>query len=222
MTEAQDSAGWRQRWVEGRTGFHQDEVNGHLKEHWPIQVISTKARVLVPLCGKSSDMLWLRKRGHDVVGVELSELACRAFFADNGLAFDVAEEGSHLIFSALGDGPKLQLICGDFFTLDSGTVGAVAAWYDRAALVALPPAQWPEYAAALARFLPPGAPALMLTFEYPQSEREGPPYSVSFEDVEREFSGEFRPSLLDRVSRTEGNRWDLSEVFEPVILLVRS
>ena len=62
----------------------------------------------------------------------------------------------------------------------------------------------------------------MLTFEYPQSEREGPPYSVSFEDVEREFSGQFSPTLLDRVSRTEENRWELSEVHEPVISLARS
>jgi thiopurine S-methyltransferase len=222
MAEEQDPAGWRQRWVEGRTGFHQDEVNGHLVDHWPTQVESSTARVLVPLCGKSSDMLWLRQRGHDVVGVELSELACRAFFADNELEFDVADQGSHLLFSALGEGPKLQLICGDFFTLDVRSIGLFEAWYDRAALVALPPVQWPEYAAALGRFLSPGAPALMVTFEYPQSEREGPPYSVSFEDVQRELRGQFSLSLLDRVSRTEDNRWELSEVYEPVIFLVRS
>ena len=36
--------------------------------------------ILVPLCGKSLDMLWLAERGFQVTGIEISELAVQDFF----------------------------------------------------------------------------------------------------------------------------------------------
>ncbi len=35
----------------------------------------TGRRVLVPLCGKTPDLLWLAEQGNEIVGVELSEIA---------------------------------------------------------------------------------------------------------------------------------------------------
>jgi len=221
MTEAETPARWRERWVEGRIGFHQDEMNPHLLAHWPSLVPSGEARVLVPLCGKTSDMLWLRERGHDVVGVELSDIACRAFFEENELPFAERREGEHHVFSSTGEGAGIELICGDLFALRPEQVGPVQAWYDRAAVVALPDSLWSAYAGLLASLLSPGAAGLMVTFEYPQEEREGPPYSVSIEDVIRHFGGSFQVDLAERLDRTEGNRWELTEVFEAVISLAR-
>ena len=68
---------WLERWQQNQIGFHQARVNPYLQQFWPQLGIAQTGRVFVPLCGKSSDMLWLRAQGHEVVGVEFSELAVR-------------------------------------------------------------------------------------------------------------------------------------------------
>jgi thiopurine S-methyltransferase len=75
---------WHARWKSGRVGFHQDEVNRYLERYWDALDVAVDATVFVPLCGKSRDMLWLRERGHRVVGVEFSPIAVRDFFLSKG------------------------------------------------------------------------------------------------------------------------------------------
>lgn len=70
-----DTDFWLQRWQDGQTGFHQDEVMPLLQKHWPALQLPKAARVLVPLCGKTLDMHWLAAQGHRVLGVEVSPLA---------------------------------------------------------------------------------------------------------------------------------------------------
>ena len=67
---------WLERWRVGRTGWHEAGGNQGLKRHW----VAVGRRVLVPLCGKTPDLLWLEERGNAVTGVELSEIAVQAFF----------------------------------------------------------------------------------------------------------------------------------------------
>ena len=74
----------------------------------------------------------------------------------------------------------------------------------------------------IAELLDPGAAALMLTFEYNQMEREGPPFSVSFKDVGAHFSGTFDVALLETLDLSARNHWGLSWVHEPVMRLNRS
>ena len=64
---------WLGRWDQGRIGWHEAAGNEGLKSHWP--ELPDGSSVLVPLCGKAPDLLWLAKRGHVVVGVELSDIA---------------------------------------------------------------------------------------------------------------------------------------------------
>ena len=66
---------WHQRWQEGRIGFHRGEVMPLLEKHWPALQLPAADTVLVPLAGKSLDMVWLATQGHRVLGVELSPLA---------------------------------------------------------------------------------------------------------------------------------------------------
>ncbi len=51
--------------------------------------------ILVPLCGKSLDLHWLYQHGHSVVGVELSGLAAKQFFEENGIQY--TSEGDFLL-----------------------------------------------------------------------------------------------------------------------------
>ena len=62
-----EAAFWHQKWKENRIGFHQADFNRWLQSWWSAQQGSDP--VLVPLCGKSRDMLWLREQGHPVDGL---------------------------------------------------------------------------------------------------------------------------------------------------------
>jgi thiopurine S-methyltransferase len=170
---------WHERWALKQIGFHQEDINPYLMRFWPALGLAAGSRVLVPLCGKSRDMVWLREQGFDVVGVELSEVAVREFFEENGLVPVETEVVNYRRFEAGG----YVLWCGDFFGLNRALLGDIAAVYDRASLVALPPAMRGRYAAKLAGLLVPETQTLLVTFEYPQHQMGGPPFSVTTDEV---------------------------------------
>jgi thiopurine S-methyltransferase len=132
----------------------------------------------VPLCGKSPDLLWLSKQGCAVTGVELSEIATRAFFAESGIHFEVEESGGLMCFRGLTR--QIRIVCGDYFQFTDKPFDAL---YDRASLVALPPNERQAYVKHTKSLLKPGAAQLLLTLEYDQSMASGPPYSVMPEEV---------------------------------------
>ena len=47
---------WLQRWNQGRTGFHRDDVMPLLQRHWPALDLPASSPVFVPLAGKTLDM----------------------------------------------------------------------------------------------------------------------------------------------------------------------
>jgi len=175
---------WHQRWQQNQIGFHQQEINPYLQRHWPDLMIPAKGRVFVPLCGKSNDMLWLLSMGYHVVAVELSPQAIESFFAENGLKPRIYRQGDFWVHEIDG----LQVFCGDFFALRSNLIGRIDAVYDRASLVALPPDMRIEYALNLSALLSPGVKILLIAFDYPQQEMQGPPFSVQNEEVEQLFN----------------------------------
>lgn len=183
---------WKARWERNEIGFHQAEINPFLKRFFPVSAIEKGATVFVPLCGKSSDMLWLAGQGFRVVGVELSELAVRAFFAENGMEAEVATIGSFRRFNS----GKFQLFCGDFFKLTGELLGPVSAVYDRASLVALPPEMRMGYARHLAALLAQGTEVVAVSYTYDQKKMPGPPFSVPLPEVMSLFGEGFTVELL--------------------------
>lgn len=184
---------WIERWERGQTGFHQDQVNGYLTRHWARVNAHAGSRVLVPLCGKSKDMLWLAEQGHEVLGVELSQIAVDAFFLENGLAREASDHGSFKV----SRGASISVWCGDFFDLARDDVQGIPCVYDRASLVALPPEMRRRYAQQFVELLPSGARVLLITFEYPQREMRGPPFSVSSAEVAELYQGAFDIEQLE-------------------------
>lgn len=185
---------WHERWRQGRIGFHQDRPLPLLCKHWPSLGLSADARVFVPLCGKSLDMAWLAERGHRILGVELSELAVQQFFEERRLAPDIHDtrHGRHYVA-----GPY-EIIAGDAFKLDARALAGCTAIYDRAALIALPPHLRRRYAANVWHHLPPGCTGLLVTLEYPQREKDGPPFSVEESEVRQLLEPDWRITLLER------------------------
>ena len=77
---------WEQDWTTDKPEFHSDEVNSMLmKQHHEFTRGRKNLRILVPLCGKSLDMIWLADQGHSVVGVELIRKGIEAFLQGNKL-----------------------------------------------------------------------------------------------------------------------------------------
>ena len=64
---------WIERWNKQEIGFHQGDFDPALEKYWSRLNVPAGARVFVPLCGKSLDMLWFAQQGYGVVGAELSE-----------------------------------------------------------------------------------------------------------------------------------------------------
>ncbi|MGR8999201.1 MAG: thiopurine S-methyltransferase [Gammaproteobacteria bacterium] len=171
---------WHERWQLNQIGFHSEKINRHLQQHWPALNMSSSGRVFVPLCGKSKDMLWLLAQGYEVIGVELSPLAVQAFFNENGLSATTSQQGKFSVSETDG----LRIFCGDFFELTANALAGVNAVYDRASLVALPPEMRAAYAAHMEHLLKPGTKTLLVAFDYPQHEMQGPPFSVQAPEVQ--------------------------------------
>jgi thiopurine S-methyltransferase len=189
-----DGEFWLERWREGRIGFHQERVTPLLQKYWPSLGLSSESQVLVPLCGKSLDMLWLAEQGHHVLGVELAPLAVEQFFAENGLTPDIRPSplGKHYVHG------RIEIICGDIFALDKATLAACQGVYDRAALIALPEAMRGRYVRHVYGQLSDQYRGLLLTLEYQQDAMDGPPFSVEEAEVRRLFAGHSDATAIDR------------------------
>lgn len=184
---------WESRWHEGRIAFNQPTVSPML-ERWADRVWGTDGpnRVLVPLCGKSLDMVYLAGRGADVIGVEYVERGVREFFAERG-AEPEEDRGPPARFTA----GVYTLFAADFFEVGAEHFGTVDAVHDRAALIALDRPTRARYAAHLREQLAPGAKILLITLEYDQAQMAGPPYAVLGEEVGALFGAAFEIEPLD-------------------------
>ena len=184
---------WQKKWASNQIGFHLPQVNPYLQRYWPDLAIPTQARVLVPLCGKSLDLLWLAGRGHRVLGIELAEKAVEDFFVEQSLQPQVSEQGAFKVYRA----GLIELWCGDVFALTATDVADCTALYDRAALIALPPPMREQYAAHLQSILPVGLQGLLITLDYDQTQMAGPPFSVDDAQVQRLLSSTWQVKLLE-------------------------
>ena len=176
---------WNDRWRNGRIGFHQARVTPLLERHWDAVGVPAGGRVFVPLAGKSLDMAWLASRGHPVLAAELSELAVGQFFAEQGLTPEVRQSRHGTRYSAAG----IEIVAGDAFALDDADLADCAGVFDRAALVAVPPALRVRYVSELYAALPAGCRGLLVTLEYPQDQKQGPPFSVPETEVRTLYEG---------------------------------
>ncbi len=193
---------WHERWRDNEIGFHQTDTHAFLLNYWPTLNLAPSAHVLVPLAGKSLDMMWLRQQGHSVTGVELSPIAIAQFFNEAGLE---PKRSPHGPFTA-STADQITVLAGNFFDLTAADVAAVTAVYDRAALIALPPEMRAQYARHLADILNPGTQILLIAIDYTPSESDGPPFSVSPTEVQSLFNGSFSIEPLqsrDRLSASD-------------------
>jgi len=196
-----DIAYWQARWSRGETGWHLGEVNPHLVRFWDTVGVPTGGAVIVPLCGRSLDMTWLASRGHPVLGVECSAQAAAAYFEEHGLTPTVRRDGPFDLYAGGG----VEIAVGDVFDLRALDLGSIAGYYDRAALIALAPEQRARYAALLSDALPRTVRGLIVTLDYPQAEKAGPPFSVAPDEVAELYGARFGLATLHAADALTAN-----------------
>ena len=188
---------WHERWENQQIGFHLEEVNSILLKYWPAMEATPGQRVLVPLCGKTLDIIWLLKQGYAVVGIELSELALDEL-ADtirSELQFDIQKTREQ--HGVVYRGDNLLLIAGDFFAVTAEEIGSIDAVYDRAALVALPASMRSDYCQHL-QAISPTAKQLLVSFSYDQNAMSGPPFAVWPSEVAQHYDAGYDVALQEQ------------------------
>ncbi|XP_077991306.1 putative thiopurine S-methyltransferase [Glandiceps talaboti] len=132
---------WLQMWEDGRIGFHRGAVNEQLVQHIDTLTNGRKGlKILLPLCGKTIDLIWLAEQGHDVTGLEYSVLACEAFFKENNLEYSTApvenlQDGTVY----MSKDKKIKIYQCDFFQFSRDVAGQFDAVWDRAGFIAINP-----------------------------------------------------------------------------------
>ncbi len=182
---------WHKKWESNVIGFHKDEANPLLINHFDALSLLKGKRVFVPLCGKTLDIAWLLSNQHQVTGVELSEIAVKQLFDELSLTPTIKQLESLIHYSA----QDIDIFVGDLFQLSKMLLGPIDAIYDRAALVALPLAMRQQYTKHLID-ITGGASQLLITFEYDQNLVNGPPFSISNQEINQHYQDVYEVTLL--------------------------
>jgi len=225
---------WEERWDHNRTSWHLNEANPHLKRYLA-KIVDPDAsvangmgpRILIPLCGKTVDMVYLSHLGYRVVGVDGVRKAIEDFAKEFGLQaptakgptmhvhfppeLDPARFRGHAVLIPAGpqDGtrreppPPVIFVEGDFLSLGVSEATALVpfeAAFDRGGLVAVEPDDRQPYADTLAVLMAPGGRILLVAVEHDgfSGGKRGPPYQVSEADMRRLFKQSFDVQRLDR------------------------
>lgn len=184
---------WQQRWQDNKIGFHLSAPNGFLVDHLPTLKLAKKATIFVPFCGASIDMAYLMQQGYQVVGSEISELACATFFKEQQLEYQVQEADCFKHFQSEG----ITIYCGDHYNLSPEWFTHVTAIYDRAAFVAVEPTQRVTYIKKLNQLIP-NFKSLLIVQEYHKVEKQGPPYSLN----ETQIIEHYKPAPVNKVAQS--------------------
>ncbi|EPG72771.1 thiopurine S-methyltransferase, Se/Te detoxification family [Leptospira fainei serovar Hurstbridge str. BUT 6] len=177
-----DASFWHQKWGKNDIAFHGSETNPLLVKYFKMLSLAKGSRVFLPLCGKTLDISWLLSNGYRVAGAELSKIAIEQLFQELGVEPKISSVGELDRYSA----NNIDIFVGDIFNLSNKLLGSVDAIYDRAALVALPEEMRNRYTTHLVE-ITDKAQQLLICYEYDQSLSNGPPFSISNEEVNRHY-----------------------------------
>ncbi|MCH1783862.1 thiopurine S-methyltransferase [Psychrobacter glaciei] len=216
---------WQTRWQEKRIGFNQSQVNPLLMKCFSHLNVPAGGRVFVPLCGKSIDMAWLAAQGYNVVGVELVETAVQEFFTEQNIVPTVYQHTDNpaiKYYQGQLTGRTITLWVADIFALSAEDIGNVDAVYDKAALIALPANMRVKYSEQMRQLSDTAdkkfAPQLLITLNYDQSKKNGPPFSISSEQIQQYYGEHYQINELINEPATIGSAAEL-KVTEHVWLL---
>lgn len=199
---------WEDRWSTGRTQWHKTDVHASLQKYCDEYVldgiIGGGGRVLVPLCGKTVDMVYFaRKRVvSQVVGIDGVPKAFDEFITEQASEGFDFQEAVTVNGYTKRQSEKIALIAGDFFDISMDIINSDAsnnnnnnntllfdAVWDRGSLVAIQPSLREKYVDKIGELInKPNGKYLLATFVRPNNDTTtGPPFSIDETEVRRLF-----------------------------------
>lgn len=185
---------WLDRWKQNRIGFHESEVNAHLRHYLPRFNLKRGDTIFLPLCGKAIDIAWLAEQEFKVIGIELSEIAVESFFAEQGLRYQQFQSDRFILRKS----GNISLIQGDYFDLEPEDLSECKFIFDRAALIAIDMDHRAEYCEQMRKITPIDAEMLLITLDYDQAQMSGPPFAVSQAEVNQHCTDYYEIELLEQ------------------------
>lgn len=195
---------WHSYWTGKKPGFHEARVNAYLQQYLELFDVKPGDTIFLPLCGKAYDIHWLAQQGYKVIGVELSDVAIKSFFAENNLQHELSEEQNFRVYQSV----NITLYQGDFMHLQQTHLRQCKLVFDRASIVAIEAFNRHSYAQQLLAIIPKNTPLLMVLLEYDQNVMSGPPFSVSVDEVKGYFEPRYQVTrLISREQIDERPKW---------------
>jgi thiopurine S-methyltransferase len=187
---------WLESWErEGTaTSFHRQDIHPYVVRYATPEMLRGK-RVLVPLCGKTNDLLWFAQHAEHVIGIELAEKAIIQFFEQNGLAYTKTADGRY-------ESDRITMLHRDIFEVTLADVGHIDLVYDRAALVALPLNLRLNYVKKLDELLAVGGQQLVVTLEYAPVMAQ-PPFSITPDETCAYYATRYAIEHIEQPERPE-------------------
>jgi len=223
MQKDESLDGWKQMWEAGKSAWHKSAPHDYLIEYFGQCANSGRETdVLVPLCGKSVDLKWLYEQGCRVCGVEVSELATRSFFDDQGIKYTRTTAADDFVVYRNED-ERISIFCGDFFKFSKAQAGHQFDFvWDRGSFVAINISDRKRYVDVLANVLLPTGRILLSTANYDPAKWPGPPHFVTPEDIHTYFDSKFHINHLntrDASNDSTKKNWGLDWFTESCYML---
>ena len=189
---------WKNRWIKNETAFHQDKVEEALIRAEKFLTHLPSKRALVPLCGKSLDLMWLYKKGFEVHGIELSELAVQDFYKENNLGYKIKKFAEGNLFYS----NKIHIFQGNFFQIPEELKKKYQfdLIYDRASLIALNKPDRLLYYEIIKSMMKEDSILLLLIFESTKVPPKIPPYPISENEIFENFKKKFQIQKIEERS----------------------
>ena len=174
-------------------------------------------RIFFPLCGKSVDMFVLAEEGHEIVGIDCSEVAVLEFFAENNLEFTREPWSSDRNFDVFTSNRlKLKLVRGDLFAASTQLLGKFDSVWDRGSLIAVNPSQRRQYASMIRSVVRSDTRYFIQGVEYDETKVENapPPFSLPEKAVRSLFGEDFHVEVRENVNCEESAKtYNVDEFF---------
>ena len=221
---------WQDRWSTGRTQWHKTEIHASLQkycdEYLIDGIIGGGGRILVPLCGKTVDMVYLARKRiiSEVVGIDAVPKAMDEFIqeqSNEGLDFKEPETTANGFTKRRGE--SITLITGDFFDIsldvingDASNTSVFDGVWDRASLVAIDPSLREQYIDKIGELiLKPNGKYLLSTFLRPNNDTtSGPPFSLDETEIRRLFGAK---SWVDTITLLDSHSYLALEPWYKVV-----
>lgn len=207
---------WHKRyWEDNNLYFHCEEPHDMLVKFYDRICGERNERIFLPLCGKSVDLMWLANRGHEVVGLEFSDIAVKAVFEESNQEYNVLTQDNFDVYKAKN--VPLTIYKGDFFLITNKLLGKFDAVWDRGGFTAIEAERRSEYVKILLTLLQETGKVLLFSVNFDTSSYGGPPYPASIENV-KDYFGNCKVEEIDQ-EVTPRSQWDVDDFFRSIYLI---